>query len=211
MMRIAVLAMSLASAAAFAPAANVRAPARVSPTMMAKDMSPSIPFLLAPKYYPAKDSLAIGDVGFDPLGLAEYFDIKWLREAEIKHGRVAMLAIVGLIVQEFWQIPGDLYNNPNPIAAANQVGPQVWGQIIFFMGVTEAGLNNGKMTLESMFEDKDRVPGDLGFDPLQLMEEGDPNEYKLKELTHCRLAMLGVSGMITQCGLTDSGLYGGHL
>ena len=56
--------------------------------MMAKDMSPSIPFLLAPKYYPAKDSLAIGDVGFDPLGLAEYFDIKWLREAEIKHGRV---------------------------------------------------------------------------------------------------------------------------
>lgn len=176
--------------------------------MMAKDMSPSIPFLLAPKYYPAKDM--VGDVGFDPLGLAEYFDIKWLREAEIKHGRVAMLAIVGIIVQEFWQLPGDLYNNPNPLAAANQVGPQVWGQIIFFNGVIEAGLNKG-MTISDMFADKDRVPGDLGFDPLQLMEEGDPNEYALKEITHCRLAMLAVSGMITQCGLTDSGLYGGHL
>ena len=73
------------------------------------------------------------------------------------------------------------------------------------------GYQGARPSAGNMFEDKDRVPGDLGFDPLQLMEEGDPNEYKLKELTHCRLAMLGVSGMITQCGLTDSGLYGGHL
>jgi len=36
-----------------------------------------------------------GDVGFDPLGLSNIddvgIDLYWLREAEIKHGRVAML------------------------------------------------------------------------------------------------------------------------
>ncbi len=35
--------------------------------------------------------------GFDPLGLSSYFPVAWLREAEIKHGRVCMLAIVGYI------------------------------------------------------------------------------------------------------------------
>ena len=33
-----------------------------------------------------------GNVGFDPLSFTEFFDVKWLREAEIKHGRVSMLA-----------------------------------------------------------------------------------------------------------------------
>ena len=37
-----------------------------------------------------------------------------------------------------------------------------------------------------------RVPGDYGFDPLKLMKEGDPDEYALKEITHCRLAMIAV-------------------
>jgi hypothetical protein len=40
-----------------------------------------------------------GNAEFDPIGFAEYFDPKWLREAELKHGRVAMLATVGWLVQ----------------------------------------------------------------------------------------------------------------
>ena len=48
---------------------------------MMAEMSPSVPFLLKPKY----ESGMVGDVGFDPLGLSENFDIKWLREAELKH------------------------------------------------------------------------------------------------------------------------------
>jgi membrane peptidoglycan carboxypeptidase len=38
--------------------------------------------------------------GFDPLGFSEVFDIRVLREAELKHGRIAMLAVLGWIVQE---------------------------------------------------------------------------------------------------------------
>tara|TARA_A100001035_G_C27317427_1_gene292516 strand:+ start:218 stop:418 length:201 start_codon:yes stop_codon:yes gene_type:complete len=45
-----------------------------------------------------------GDEGFDPLGLSNIndlgVDLYWLREAELKHARVAMLAFVGLIMQE---------------------------------------------------------------------------------------------------------------
>ena len=29
--------------------------------------------------------------GFDPLYLSDFLDIKWLREAELKHGRICML------------------------------------------------------------------------------------------------------------------------
>ena len=52
-----------------------------------------------------------GDVGFDPLGLSNIddvgIDLYWLREAEIKHARVAMLAVAGIVqVEIFGPAPG---------------------------------------------------------------------------------------------------------
>jgi hypothetical protein len=45
-----------------------------------------------------------GDEGFDPLGLSNIedlgIDLYWLREAELKHARVGMLAVVGALAQE---------------------------------------------------------------------------------------------------------------
>ena len=47
--------------------------------------------------------------------------------------------------------------------------------------------------------------GDFGFDPLQFKKEGtDPAKLEameLKEITHCRLAMLGFGGIVTQAAL----------
>lgn len=34
----------------------------------------------------------IGNVGFDPMGLSTPQNIKWMREAELKHGRMCQLA-----------------------------------------------------------------------------------------------------------------------
>ena len=69
--------------------------------------SKAIPFLNAP---PALDGSMPGDVGFDPLWVSSMLPDKgwlpWLREAEIKHGRVAMLAATGMIVQDIAVIPG---------------------------------------------------------------------------------------------------------
>lgn len=67
-----------------------------------QDMSASVPFLSRP---PALDGSLVGDVGFDPLGFTGKYDIRWLREAELKHGRVAMLASLGCLVQEFIHLP----------------------------------------------------------------------------------------------------------
>ena len=52
-----------------------------------------------------------GDVGFDPLGLSNIddigIDLYWLREAEIKHCRLTMLAVAGIVqVELFGPAPG---------------------------------------------------------------------------------------------------------
>ena len=60
-------------------------------TVAANANSLSMPFLEQPKNL---DGSMAGDVGFDPLGLSEIddlgIDLYWLREAELKHGRVAI-------------------------------------------------------------------------------------------------------------------------
>jgi len=69
-------------------------------SMMAK--SKSVPFMERP---PALDGSMAGDVGFDPLNISGYLNIKWLREAELKHARICMLASLGWLVQEFYTFP----------------------------------------------------------------------------------------------------------
>jgi hypothetical protein len=76
------------------------ASAAIGPQMQAK--SASVPFLNQPKKL---DGSMVGDVGFDPLGISTLGDIKFLREAEIKHGRVAMLAAAGAIAQDIFKFP----------------------------------------------------------------------------------------------------------
>jgi len=53
-------------------------------------------------------------VGFDPLVISGSLDMKWLREAELKHCRVAMLAAAGAIAQ----VP----NQPNPTERVRDTG-----------------------------------------------------------------------------------------
>jgi hypothetical protein len=68
---------------------------------MMAEKSRSIPILNKPKNL---DGSMAGDEGFDPLGLSNIgdlgFDLYWMREAEIKHSRVAMLAFLGMVWTE---------------------------------------------------------------------------------------------------------------
>ena len=88
------------SSSGFAPTvapAAVRS-AAVSP-VMAVERSAAIPFLKKP---PALDGSMVGDMGFDPLGITTTItelggDLKYVREAELMHGRQAMLACVGFV------------------------------------------------------------------------------------------------------------------
>ena len=75
---------------------SVRSTRRSGSTIlkMNDDKSQALPFDKRP---PSLDGSMIGDVGFDPAGFSIKGDLKWLREAEIVHGRVAQLAVVGML------------------------------------------------------------------------------------------------------------------
>merc|ERR1712066_487938 len=68
--------------------------------------------------------------------------LPFFREAELKHGRIAMLAWTGLVVPDFVRIPGEAYSFeavPVPIDAHDAfnagVGPNF--QILIFISVVE--------------------------------------------------------------------------
>lgn len=184
-----------------------QAPSVSAPTTALNAMSKAIPFLTAPK---GLDGY-IGNEEFDPLGLAELFDIKFMREAEIKHGRVAMLATVGFVLPEFGVrfpgAPADIYGHTNPIKAATAVPPSAWASLIVLSGIIEWFSYGGKVTYADMFEDG-KVPGEFGFDPLGYLTPDTTEELKIKELTHCRAAMIAIGGMIHGAFVTGTGVFG---
>ncbi|CAM9713734.1 unnamed protein product [Ectocarpus sp. 4 AP-2014] len=142
---------------------------------------------------------------FDPFGLAEARpeNLLFFREAEIKHGRIAMLAICGLIVPEFVRVPGEIYQNVSVLDAHNAMvekGP-MW-QLLFWICFAEIILFPTVIDMDK----KDREPGDFSLDPLNLCKTPEKTEkYKLSELKHGRLAMFAVSGALTQMAMYGHG------
>ena len=141
------------------------------------------------------------------------YDIKWMREAEIKHGRVAMLACLGYVSPELFPwargiFPGEAYMHTNPINAAFAVPGSSIAQIIIACGFIEVGLNKGKMTQLDMFDDPKRVPGEFGWDPLKLGTPENKEMYQSRELENGRLAMIAIGGMIHGTFVTGEGVFG---
>jgi len=190
----------LASASAFAPAQTG------SRSVTSIDaMSKAVPFLTEPK----NTKGFVGDVGFDPLGFSDNFDMKWLREAEIKHSRAAMLACLGFWQQQFVTIPGYTHVDDSNLAPS-VVGASAMLQIVFWGGVMEFWTNKGNVTMETMFSDPDRVPGDIGFDPMGLSvgkSQEEKDRMALRELKNGRLAMLAIGGMIHHNWVTGDPLF----
>jgi len=193
------MAALVGSATAFAPAA------KPASTTALNALSKSVPFVKAP----TNTAGWVGDVEFDPLGFSDYFDMKWLREAEIKHGRSSMLATLGFVAQQYLTLPGyDHVDDSN--LAPTVVGASAMLQIVCWMGVLEWWTNNGNITMETMFQDESRVPGNLGFDPMGLgvgKSQEDMEEMQLKEIKNGRLAMLAIGGMIHHNWVTGDALF----
>lgn len=168
-------------------------------------MSKSVPFLTKP----TNTAGWVGDEGFDPLGFSEQFEMKWLREAEIKHGRVSMLAVTGFVMQQFWTLPGMVHVDDSNLAPES-AGISSMLQIVFGLGIWEWWTNKGNVTMENMFADSARVPGDLGFDPMGLAKNKSPEAMEamqLKEIKNGRLAMLAIGGMIHHNWVTGEALF----
>lgn len=80
---LAVVVSMLAATSAFSITRSSNRPSTTI-TMMA-EKSKSLPFLPQP----ANIVGMAGDVGFDPFGFSDKLDVRWLREAELKHGMLS--------------------------------------------------------------------------------------------------------------------------
>jgi hypothetical protein len=159
---------------------------------------------------------ALPPVGyFDPLGISNGKtpdEIKKFREAEIKHGRVAMLAALGIFVGEsFNPLFDGKITGPAifQFQQADALIPQFWVIVLFFIALVEGQTiitgweslaESGKRKGGVAVLKQDYTPGDIGFDPLGLKPSDSAalEEISTKEIQNGRLAMLGVAGIIAQ-------------
>jgi len=171
------------------------------------ERSAAIPFLKKP---PALDGSMVGDVGFDPLGFTTTItelggDLNYVREAELMHGRQSMLAFVGFIFPALvGKLPVSWAEDVsvNPLVAQYQLPDVVVAQLFVSIAIAE-GIR------ASIIYQEDSVPGEHGFDPLGFIPKfcDTPEKMelmKLKELKHCRIAMIAVTGMFFQLQIMGS-------
>lgn len=208
MMKLVVASVLAGSAAAFVPAPPSAASARPS-TAAGAFIAADIPGALPPTGF------------FDPLGFAERADentLKRYREAEVTHGRVSMLAVVGFLV-------GEAVEGSTPLFDATITGPAIdhfpqvpvgWDLIVVAaigFAETQRALEGWVDPADASFDQPgllrdDYYPGDLGFDPLGLRPK-DPEELDLmitKELQNGRLAMIAAAGFLAQEAVDGKGI-----
>lgn len=147
---------------------------------------------------------------FDPLGFAQagitLNEVKRNREAEVMHGRVAMIATLGYLVGEQLPSPFGITGPANdqlqqmPLPAFVLLTAAIGTAEIkrAQRGWVEPDFGNWSKTLYKLRDNY--YPGDLGFDPLGL-KPTDPKEFAImqtKELQNGRLAMIMWTGMCAQ-------------
>ena len=138
----------------------------------------------------------------DDLGV----DLYWMREAELKHCRLAMLAVVGALAQELGVVLPGMPSGKNQIDVFWQFYDRNPGPIFasfIFLGLVE--IISGIATTEGR-KSGSRAPGEFGFNPLGFGKS--PSEAKdlaLKEVRNGRLAMWAAAGILLQGATTHAG------
>jgi len=153
------------------------------------------------------------ELNWDPAGFMNgksELEINRYRECELTHGRVGMLASLGFLVQEKFH---PLFAADGGPAIDQIPGLPVWLWGVMGVGITAAEsyrisvafreLDGEKLSAETALR-PGYQPGNLGFDPLNLLPE-DPAEIRLmqeKELAHARLGMIAAAGFLAQEAVT---------
>lgn len=217
-MKLAVFASLVASGSAFAPSTSSNVRSSVTTKAAIDDLeelaAKSNPVL---KFY---DPLQLSTTSI--WGETNEATIGFLRQAEVKHGRVAMAAFVGYIVQSngiHFPWPTSFSGEPFPYAAGSP--PEQWDalsdaakwQIIIFIGFLEwwseaAGthyMRGGKPGDFPNFSDNtDLIPHPVPlnlFDPFGFSKnksEAQKAEGLVKELNNGRLAQIGIIGFLAE-------------
>ena len=186
MMRVVLLLAVMASVCAFAPVS------RVSTAALSMQFAGGLPGGAGPELK-----------NFDPLKFSEKAPewVPWFREAELKHGRVCMLAVLGFVTQEFIQLPGDIHKISSVEAHNVFVNSGAMLQILGWISLIEL------ISVPALYDLRDgkRAPGDYAFDPLNLGKGAALEKYQIAELKNGRLAMMAFSGIVTQAALSGHG------
>ncbi|KAL7529789.1 hypothetical protein ACHAXR_005732 [Thalassiosira sp. AJA248-18] len=213
MMKIVALAALAGSATAFAPAQQARTSTDLAATAAQKDFF-GITSMDFSKEVGVQPPLGF----FDPLGLLDDGDQSTfddLREKEIKHGRVAMLAVVGYLTTAAGiRFPG-AGDIPDGLASWQALldtkdGMNVLMQMGAFFVVAEI-VNRDAHWLDNKAEfvgDYRNGALDFGWDKLS-----DAAKFKKRsiELNNGRAAMMGIWGLVTHEIMGESILPGGYL
>jgi len=169
---------------------------------------------------------------WDPLGISDVVDdstLKWFRAAEIKHGRVAMLASVGYLVGALGiTFPGEIAKGVT-FESVNAAGVfSAWGNVPAYGKLQILTiilmLEWASETKKPHYTSPDGVPGKIDqlpfegikgiwtpkirfWDPLGFMgalTEEQKAEKRLSELKNGRLAMLGITSFLVGKVLPNS-------
>jgi len=139
---------------------------------------------------------------WDPLNFAKDGEEALYRRrcTEIKHGRVAQLAVIGFVMGDLYTFPGYLAkfsteikfsDVPAGLGALSVVPPLGWAQILLFAGLMET---------QTFKQDPKKAAGDIA--PWSWWVRYDDAELKNKKLTselkNGRLAMCAIMGMMVQ-------------
>mmetsp|Transcript_43793 Transcript_43793/g.48747 ORF Transcript_43793/g.48747 Transcript_43793/m.48747 type:complete len:366 (-) Transcript_43793:29-1126(-) len=167
--------------------------------------SQAIPFVNAP---PMLDGTMAGDAGFDPLGFASTkLDLTTMREAEIKHARLAMLAAAGWPLSElFSKGIANQFGMASALDEATGRVPSVlnggMGRIspIYWIGCIAVAAGVDLFVINSSSKQKGYFPGKLDFDPLGLYPKDEKGQQWMQtaEIKNGRLAMLAITGYAIQ-------------
>ncbi|CAM9669610.1 unnamed protein product [Heterosigma akashiwo] len=208
--------MSLKSVLVAAMAAS--ASAFVAPTKLSGAVANS-KSSLAMEFAGGLPGVAVEIGEFDPAGFSRRADEETLlfyRAAELKHGRVCMLAALGIFHQSLgvtWTtVKGDqTFSETKPVDALIKVWNERPGAVIQIL-LAIAAVEVLCASIQPY-----NAPGDFKWDPLRIRPE-DPEELaelQTKELKNGRLAMIGVAGLAAQEYFTGQSiiqqLQSGHI
>lgn len=124
---------------------------------------------------------------FDPAGFCKVGDRETFynyRAAELKHGRVGMIAALGAVLQHWFKFPG-FENVPSGIYAVT-TPPGTYGLVAILLAAGAVELTVGK-------QDPEKEPGDFG-DPLGIGQYYE--EWRSRELNNGRMGMLSIMGIL---------------
>jgi len=150
----------------------------------------------APPFDPSTQLGAMAPLGFfDPAGFSKSCDeegFRNLRAAELKHGRVAMMASLGFVAQQSIKFKG-FEQVPAGLGAVTEE-PGMYGLVALF-------LLSGALELTAWTQDPKKEVGNFG-DPLELSKFmphlfGYTDDMRAKELNNGRFAMFAVVGILS--------------